>query len=518
MRTSIVDLAASWHVLEIVITIVPADPGSAAIQLADARMVRAVHVLSAPSRGAVSFGARGGCRCLEQPLPTPSPAGPGTGWVAACVVRAPGWEGAGDEAGQAAGSVSQLNLPLVPGARAHGEGAEDASAVYGSAMQVAEIFDLGRIEALQIWQAFDAYIAGRADAPVPVRRWAVISANGNADYAFYLPVVAYVWQRIIGYTPLVLLIGTVWQDPPPDSRHAVVLRTLTRLAPDIKLRVVPCADDVNTAAAAQVARLYSCLVEGVGPEDFLLTTDADLVPLSRAHFNQDRRWDRPVHLYNSFCCAPLLLPEGGLAQAQQDPSRVALAASDIERGAGVDDDHRLLHLPISYAGARASDWRDIMALSEAEEHALREQLGADADLLRLAVESRLVHDLGAERAAMNLADNHRHADMDMWHLDQRILSAKLGGWSGFPQLCELTPRFGHRDRVDRMNWSVPSTLEGFVDAHLPQPGFTDGNWAGTRALLELLSHEAGGAAVAEEMMAWMDEYHAGFVAALVDDL
>ena len=86
-----------------------------------------------------------------------------------------------------------------------------------------------------------------------------------------------------------------------------------------------------------------------------------------------------------------------------------------------------------------------------------------------------------------------------------------------------TPRSGSVARR-RLGAEADLLLCGFPSvwcalyAHLPQPGFTDDNWAGTRALLELLSHEAGGAAVAEEMMAWMDEYHAGFVAAVVDDL
>jgi len=46
----------------------------------------------------------------------------------------------------------------------------------------------------------------------------------------------------------------------------------------------------------------------------------------------------------------------------------------------------------------------------------------------VTVEARLLNDLGPERARMNLGDNHRHADMDMWHLDQRVLSAKVAAW------------------------------------------------------------------------------------------
>ena len=50
--------------------------------------------------------------------------------------------------------------------------------------------------------------------------------DGTADYAFYLPIVAYIWQQVVGYKPLVLLVGDVWLRPPvsfppthPHSDH-----------------------------------------------------------------------------------------------------------------------------------------------------------------------------------------------------------------------------------------------------------------------------------------------------------
>jgi hypothetical protein len=89
----------------------------------------------------------------------------------------------------------------------------------GDAAQAAELFDLGRIEALQIWHCFDRYItlqaaraAALAAAPAPqppASRWAVIAADGTADYSFYLPIVAYIWLKVMGYSPLVMLVGQV---------------------------------------------------------------------------------------------------------------------------------------------------------------------------------------------------------------------------------------------------------------------------------------------------------------------
>jgi hypothetical protein len=257
----------------------------------------------------------------------------------------------------------------------------------------------------------------------------------------------------MGYRPLVLLVGADWRSPPPGSRHEVVVRALRQLGDKVKVEVIASDEEFNTAAVAQIGRLYACLVDGMADDEYLLTTDADLIPLSAPHFSEERNWNRRLHLYNSFCCAPLQLPEGGLHHAKQSISAVRLGAPDLRYGMGVEADHRLLHLPISYAGATASVWRQLMGLSREEERELRKS--GVQELLRLAIESRLLNDLGSERAHMNLADNHRHADMDMWHLDQRVLSAKVAAWKGFPSDTEMTSRYGHRDRVDRINWVVP---------------------------------------------------------------
>ena len=100
--------------------------------------------------------------------------------------------------------------------------------LYAASVAVAELFDLGHIEALQIWQCFDAYVSrqrarggGGGDKrlrppplmqalPLPphtqsgaklagkagVSRWAVMASNANTDYAFYLPLVALVWSKV----------------------------------------------------------------------------------------------------------------------------------------------------------------------------------------------------------------------------------------------------------------------------------------------------------------------------------
>lgn len=242
LATSLVDLAISWHVLELHVTVKRA--GGPDVQLADARSFRVVHMLSLSHRGAVSFGSRGGCRLMQQ----------GNALSLACVVRPLGWTAESGWEGEEA-----LVFPVPPGA-----GGEYSSAgMYASAAAAAEHFDLGRIEALAIWQCMDRYATKHlllqpAAAPAPrASRWAVMASNGNTDYAFYLPIVALIWSKVMGYRPLVLLVGRQWREPASDSRQAAVLRALLQVGTDVKVHVIASDDSLNTAAVAQVSPLAS---------------------------------------------------------------------------------------------------------------------------------------------------------------------------------------------------------------------------------------------------------------------
>ena len=70
--------------------------------------------------------------------------------------------------------------------------------------------------------------------------------------------------------------------------------------------------------------------------------------------------------------------------------------------------------------------------------------------------------------------------------DHQCVSPQVGAWRGFPSQAELVPRHAHQDRVDRLKWRVPASLEGYIDAHMPQPGFAPQHWPAVRPLLALL--------------------------------
>jgi hypothetical protein len=98
----------------------------------------------------------------------------------------------------------------------------------------------------------------------------------------YIPICAIAWRRI-GYEPLVLII-----DNPKAPASQVANKTIEYLN---RLRVqivyVPAPFD-NTNQLGQLARLYSGALsdEIVKDEDYILTTDSDMIPVSYNFFNQ----------------------------------------------------------------------------------------------------------------------------------------------------------------------------------------------------------------------------------------
>ncbi|EKX35487.1 hypothetical protein GUITHDRAFT_118301 [Guillardia theta CCMP2712] len=500
-KTRVVDLSIGWHTIEV-------HARAGGMVAAHAASFRLVYLLVNSYSGEISFGGRGKARVVDREETKEV--------VVECLlVHEDGGERVEEHVDFALSSRSPSSLS-------------------SAAAQVAELFELGRIEMLQVYQGIDSFLFLRErlklDAmrplvpPKPYRkRWAVMSADSNSEYAFILPLAALVWDKLMRFQPLVLLIGKSWEQPLPESRQEVVLDMLRKMK--FRVEVVPSSSSINTAAIAQVGRLYACLVEGIKDDDYLLTSDADLIPVSALHFDSERDWNKKLHLYNPFCCAPLLLPEEGLASAPDHIDQVRLGAPALSRY-GEQASRPITGFCIfpsltpgpklksgeRYTGEGGGERKELMNLPRSEEEALRAS-GID-NILQMAVENRIIHDLGEEKARRNVASNLKHADLEMWHLDQRLWSSKVGAWQHFPGDVELIPRHGSRDRIDRMHWEIPNSLEGFIDAHLPQPGYDEVNWPQVRPLLEKLLRPLPDG---ERLLGLVDAYHDRYMLAFQEE-
>lgn len=114
----------------------------------------------------------------------------------------------------------------------------------------------------------------------------------------------------------------------------------------------------------------------------------------------------------------------------------------------IDQDERVLHVPVCSVGASKSVWGDLLGAS-----------GGDwsASALKKHVVGVMEKELGSERARRKSFD--KQTDLEAWYTDQTLLSAALHNWRHFPDDVELVARNSHVDRIDRLMWTVPGSLK-----------------------------------------------------------
>lgn len=255
-----------------------------------------------------------------------------------------------------------------------------------------------------------------------VQRFVVLSSNHNENYYFFLPILARTWRRI-GYEPLFLLYKNreLWQE---KSRTAYVHDLLARnerilfVHPDTKFDI---------ATIMQTCRLFGSAVSGMKDDDYLLTSDADMIPLSAQYFNQQSP-EALVHIFG------------------------ADAYGDILQGVIPP------RFPLCYLGARSKVWKEILNIGSGN---------VDTELAK-SFEGRV----------------------DQWDNDELFFAEKLKGHPFFAgelqrnggdrlyskgrcQLLARTWPLGMaRGRIDRGRWGFDGSTE-FIDCHALRPGYSD---------------------------------------------
>lgn len=251
----------------------------------------------------------------------------------------------------------------------------------------------------------------------------ILSYTSNKDYLFYLPIVTLLWQKYVGFKPIVHLIGEIneWLTTPLDL---FVVKEARKLGAEIHF--LSRIDGYRDSTIAQLSRLYAaCSMKY--PDSYFLTSDADMLPLSREWFNR-RQEGKTLDIKCPKC--------------------------------GVNK------YPVCYIGASSVVWREFMNLKSDTEVSVKDQ-----------IEIQLKTDLKAGGDAFT-----------EWCYDEELLSRKIREWNGHPSSCQIIIRKGcpPRDRVDRSCW--PESLGDvtkYVDCHSVRPGYSGENWDKVRRLLAL---------------------------------
>lgn len=285
----------------------------------------------------------------------------------------------------------------------------------------------------------------------------VISSDRNLDYAFFTPVISLLWGTR-GYRPLLLLVGEAaeWV---ADPRLRLALERSREVGAEVYF--VPRCGGVRTSAVAQVARIFGASAPGVTEDDYLLVSDADMLPLgSWVGGGRDKSKDLQLYYSNAY------------------------------------DQSTYVHYPMCYVGATAKIWRDVTGCLA---HEARSS-GSRPVALEEAVEEGLQGVPQDEAGA--------------WNYDERLLGQMISRWRGEhpTKVQEISRTFVEGEwRIDRSDWDATmvrvrerGSLAGVADAHVPRPGFAGENWLRVREVLAL--------ALSVEHLVWVDDYRARWVA------
>lgn len=269
-------------------------------------------------------------------------------------------------------------------------------------------------------------------------RYVVIGCSPTQPYDFLLPFTARLWRDHIGIEPILILTG----EPSTWAQRPVLPELL-----DFRWLMLGQIPGFDRGTVAQSARQHAAAIPWLDPNDFLLTSDADLWPLSPAYY------------------------------AQQDAGK---AATFWYANAYNYEHHCTCHI-----GMPVHRWRAVMGLQPGN---LKEQLAAT-----------LRQHLAPKQAGLDPSA----AGWQAWNFDEWNTSAFLKRESWYPGHCQMIERAGQppRDRIDRTAWPETPSAIGMVDAHLMSSAFIDEHWRKVRPLWRQV-HQAHD---------WAEDYRARYV-------
>lgn len=102
-----------------------------------------------------------------------------------------------------------------------------------------------------------------------MKKYIILSVNGNQDYLFYLPLTCKLWQKF-GWTPIVFYNGD-------DTDQYRLAMNQPFNAVILKLNSIP---GYRSDTITQTSRLYATCLDFLEPTDYLMTGDIDMIPLS----------------------------------------------------------------------------------------------------------------------------------------------------------------------------------------------------------------------------------------------
>jgi len=241
-------------------------------------------------------------------------------------------------------------------------------------------------------------------------RYVVNASDINTNYLFFLPIINVIWHKYMGYAPVVVLVGE--QEQVPAWLMSYIMST-SQVVINMKHII-----DHSGAVVAQSSRTFVAAEPIFQPDDYILTSDADMIPLSHQFFNPTFTKTIQLHNANAYTA---------IGKDGHHPVDGATAAK----------------FPLCYVGMPVSAWREVMNL---ETGSLQSE-----------------------------ADRQLASRPNYWGDDEEYFIAKLKNSRFWMSDLDFLLRGGfdrgYADgRLDRSSWQFNGKTNGCIDCHFMRPG------------------------------------------------
>lgn len=109
------------------------------------------------------------------------------------------------------------------------------------------------------------------------KKYIVVSTNSHPDYIYYLPIVTQAWNKL-GYETICLILN--------DNKELTefILKDINlELNKIVELNPIK---GIPNSSLVQVSRLFTSCLDNVEPNDLIITSDIDMIPLSNEYFDE----------------------------------------------------------------------------------------------------------------------------------------------------------------------------------------------------------------------------------------
>lgn len=255
-----------------------------------------------------------------------------------------------------------------------------------------------------------------------MKKLVVITCTPNSAYDFFLPLAVRVWRVLIGYEPVVVLVG-------PEREwsygHAKVVRDEIWGAARVEL-FAGLLDLPDSTVSMSLRQQISAL--DFSPDDLILVGDVDLFPVYRDFYHRYEPLKSPIGIY--------------YAEMYKDEYWPAYGVS----------------MPVR-------NWREVMGVA----------VGDLKGSLEKALDEGGVRDL----IAAHQADA---GDTRFWTFDEVYATKKIRASRFVGEIARFPSWMDGREPLRSKLPSRPSASD-YVDFHCSRPGWNGENWPGIRQML-----------------------------------